>query len=84
MDPIVSPEPVIIRRPKRVNVELQGPLLWPVDREPWQQPIWGSVVRMYYGAQARVATKAAPRLLNEPHRHVRRLIGLRAQRAAGL
>lgn len=35
------PEPVIKPKPKHVNAELQGPLLYPVNQEPWQQPLWG-------------------------------------------
>lgn len=71
----VAALPVIIRRPKRVNVELQGPLLYPVDAEPWQQPIWGSVVRLYYGAQARVdAAGPLPASTNRTPRRVESLL----------
>lgn len=59
-------ELAIIRRPKRVNTDLVGPLLYPPNPEAWQQPVWGHSVRLYHGTQDRWDPKKTVRVLLKP------------------
>lgn len=40
---------ILVRKPKRVDLDLQGPCLMPRDPSTWQQPLWGSPVRILRG-----------------------------------
>lgn len=66
MNPTVLAD-AVIRKPLPVDPLTMGPLIYPRDPQPWQQPIWGRTVRTLRGKsaiKARVLRK--PRSISDP------------------